>query len=79
MLGLLWESWPALLSARLSAIIIALLLAAKMATEDYDRGEIKWENRSPEGLRGWRRLGERVGAAGGGHRFLFCSDMAEHG
>lgn len=28
-LGLLWESWPPLLSARLSAIIIALLLTEK--------------------------------------------------
>lgn len=36
------------LSPQLSTIIIALLLAAKMATGDYDEGERKGHNHNPE-------------------------------
>lgn len=35
---------PPLLSAQLSAIIIALVLSAKTATEDYGEGEMKGQN-----------------------------------
>lgn len=45
--GGLWERRPAPLSPQLSAIIIALLLAAKMATGDYNEGEMKGQNHNP--------------------------------
>lgn len=45
--GGLRERWPALLSARLSAVIITLPLTAKMETEDYDEGEIKGQSNGP--------------------------------